>query len=92
MNLPTPLKKIYRSHQSRSQKKIYDVNKKFQDKWPTKLLWVDLFITENTSLHIVKSVRFVSKVKGKDTLLTLKWDFLCKHACHKKIRIQGYGV
>jgi hypothetical protein len=41
-------------------------------------------------LHIVKSVRFVSKVKGKDKLLTPKWDFLW--ACHKKIRVQGYGV
>ncbi len=51
-----------------------------------------MFIREDRNLHIVRNVRFVFKVKGKDKLLTLKCDFLCKHACHKKIKVQGYEV
>jgi hypothetical protein len=61
----------------------YDASRKFQDKWTSKVPWVELFIRENGSLHIIKC-RTCNKLKRKDELLVSRWDFLCKHVGHKK--------
>jgi hypothetical protein len=56
----------------------------------TKLPWVELFTTEDGSLHIVKC-RICIKVEKKDILFAHKWDFFYEYAHYKKAnRIMGF--
>jgi hypothetical protein len=45
----------------------------------TKPPWVELFIREDGSLHIVKC-RICIEVEKKDKLFACKWDFLYEYA------------
>jgi len=62
----------------------YDAIRKFRDKWVTIFQWVKLFIKEHGSLHIVKCKSFI-KVKGKDKLLDVKWDYFLSMQVIKKL-------
>jgi hypothetical protein len=61
------------------KKKNYDAIKKFKEKWVAQLPWVELFIREDGTLHIVKC-RVCTKVERKKYIFTTKWDSFCKHA------------
>jgi hypothetical protein len=61
----------------------YDTTKKFQDSWATKFPWVKLCVRLYYNLHIVKCI-ICNEVERKDKVLSIKWDSLVKHACHRK--------
>jgi len=74
------------------KKRNYDAIRKFQDKWATIFPWVKLFIKEHGSLQIIKCKSFI-KVKGKDKILDVKWDYFFKHASYKKaLKNIGFNV
>jgi hypothetical protein len=77
------------SSKVRIKKWNYDASRKFQDKWTSKVPWVELFIRENGSLHIIKC-RICNKLKRKDELLVSRWDSLCKHK--KDNKNMGFNV
>ncbi len=56
----------------------YDVTRKFQEIWLTKLPWAELFARENGTLHIVKC-KVCIRVEGKEKILVANWDSFCKH-------------
>lgn len=58
----------------------------------TKLPWVELFIMEDGSLHIVKC-RICIKVEKKDRLFVHKWDFfMSMHIIRRLIGLWGLNV
>ncbi len=46
-------------------------------------MWVEWFIGENGSLHII-ICRIFTKVERNDKLLVARWDSFCKHVGSKK--------
>ncbi len=60
-------------------KQNYEAINFFKDKMTTKPPWVELFIREDGSLHIVKC-RICIEVEKKDKLFACKWDFLYEYA------------
>jgi hypothetical protein len=66
-----------------SKKQNYDHTAKFQDLWATKLPWAKMCLGLDGLLHNVKC-KICNKAEGKDKLLALKWDTLCKHIGRKK--------
>jgi hypothetical protein len=74
------------------KKRNYDVIRKFQEKWATKLPWAELFVREDGTLH-THNCRVCTKVKGKNKILATKWDSLCKHVIHQKVvKNMGFNV
>jgi hypothetical protein len=53
------------------QKNNYDVFRKFQDFWATKLLWAKFCLGSNGSLHTIKC-RIYSEVEKKDKIIFVK--------------------
>jgi hypothetical protein len=57
----------------------YDVTRKFQEIWLAKVPWSELFVREDGTLHVVKC-KVCIEVEGKNKILVVQWDSLCKHA------------
>jgi len=66
-----------------SKKRSYDHIQKFQDSRAVELSWVEMCLGSDGLLHNVKC-KICRHVEGKDKLLAIKWDSLCKHASYKK--------
>jgi hypothetical protein len=65
------------------QKKNYDVSKKLQDSWATKLLWAKFCLGSNGNLHTIKC-RIYNEVEGKNEIFFIKWDSFSKHVGRSK--------
>ncbi len=68
----------------RVKKWNYDTTKKFQDSWAIKLPSEKLCVRLDGNLHTMKC-KICTKVERKNNVLYAKWDFLVKHAGHRKV-------
>ncbi len=94
MKVYHPLKKglhIVKS-KPRVKKRNYDTTRKFQDSWVAKLPWAKLCVKSNGNPHTIKC-KICSEVKGKNKVLSTKWNSLAKHVgCKKATKDIGTNV
>ncbi len=62
------------------------MNHCFQDRWATKLLWVESMVGVDGRVHKVK-YKVCNKIERHNNILILKLDYLWKHVNQRKVRI-----